>query len=53
MPKVQEYLPIRGFEILPQEDILESSHQSEFEEEAGLLFAEDEFTNKEDDILQS
>ena len=36
-----------GYEILPQEDVLESSHQEE-EEEARLLFAEDEFSNKED-----
>jgi hypothetical protein len=32
-----------GYEILPQEDILESSHSEQEEEDAGLLFAEDEF----------
>jgi hypothetical protein len=38
-------------QILPQEDILESSHESEEEDSVGLLVAEDEFktnTKKED-----
>ena len=36
-----------NFEILPQEDILESSHSEEDEEETGLLFAEDEFISED------
>ena len=36
-----------NFEILPQEDILESSHSEEDEEETGLLFAEDEFKSED------
>ena len=36
------------FEILPQEDELESSHESEEEDSGGLLFAEDEFSKEED-----
>ncbi len=32
-----------GFEILPQEDELESSHSNELDEGVGLLSAEDEF----------
>ena len=37
-----------NFEIMPQEDILESSHSEEDEEETGLLFAaEDEFKSED------
>ena len=36
-----------GFELLPQEDSLESSHELEEEDSVGLLVAEDEFS-KED-----
>ena len=41
-----------NFEILPQEDVLESSHEEE-EDSAGLLVAEDEFredNNSKSDI---
>jgi hypothetical protein len=38
-----------GFEILPQEDELESSHSDESDDYVGLLCAEDEFkTNKQE-----
>jgi hypothetical protein len=42
-----------GFEILPQEDILESSHESEEEDSVGLLVAEDEFSKEEDNTSKS
>ena len=39
-----------GFELLPKEDILESSHELEEEEDsAGLLCAENEFSKVEED----
>ena len=37
-----------NFEILPQEDELESSHESDEEDSVGLLVAEDEFSKEED-----
>ena len=42
-----------GFEILPSEDILESSHESDEEDSVGLLVAEDEFSREEDDTSKS
>ena len=44
-----------NFEILPQEDILESSHseESEFDDNGGLLVAEDEFSREDTDTSKS
>ena len=42
-----------GLEILPSEDILESSHESDDEDVVGLLVAEDEFSKEEDDTSKS
>jgi hypothetical protein len=41
------------FEILPQEDILESSHEEEDEDSIGLLVAEDEFKSEDNDTSKS
>jgi hypothetical protein len=40
-------------EIIPQEDILESSHEVEEEESAGLLVKENEFETEEDTSSKS
>lgn len=42
-----------GFEILPSEDLLESSHDEEDEDFVGLMCAEDEFSKEEDDTSKS
>ena len=42
-----------NFEILPQEDELESSHESEEEDSVGLLLAEDEFSKEDNDTSKS
>jgi hypothetical protein len=42
-----------GFEILPSEDILESSHEEEDEDGVGLLVAEDEFSKEDEDTSKS
>ena len=42
-----------GYEILPQEDVLESSHGEEEEDSVELLVAEDEISNKEENTSKS
>jgi hypothetical protein len=42
-----------GFEILPSEDILESSHELEEEDSVGLLVAEDEFSKEDKEESKS
>ncbi len=38
-----------NFEIMPQEDILESSHDEDDEDSIGLLVAEEEFSKEDND----
>lgn len=42
-----------GGDILPQEDILESSHELDDEDSIGLLAAEDEFQKDDNDTSKS
>ena len=42
-----------GFELLPSEDVLESSHEEEEEDSVGLLVAEDEFKSEDNDTSKS
>ena len=42
-----------GYEILPQEDILESSHEEEENEDAILLCAKDKISEEEDNTSKS
>ena len=42
-----------GFELLPSEDELESSHELEEEDSVGLIVAEDEFKREEDNKSKS
>jgi hypothetical protein len=40
-----------NFEIFPQEDILESSHDEDDEDSIGLLVAEEEFSKEDNDKI--
>ena len=42
-----------GFELLPSEDVLESSHEEKEEDSVGLLVAEDEFSKEDNDTSKS
>ena len=42
-----------GYELLPSEDILESSHELEEEDSTGLLVADDEFSKEDNDTSKS